>query len=105
LKAREDISCILLRNIFGEAYSALAAGSLDARPDRHITWRSMNLDVKGWQELTDLLLRTYYEVEEIQARSDGRRVESGEEGNQCVAAILAFERSPGSPWRAQSQTD
>jgi hypothetical protein len=98
LKAREDISCILLRNIFGEAYSAIASGSLDARLERHITWRSMNLDLDGWQELTELLLRTYYEIEEIQARSDGRRVESGEEGHPFVASIMGFERSPTVPW-------
>lgn len=90
--SRREISCRMLQAIFGEAYAGLESGSLDSRLDRHVTWRTMLLDLQGWQELMDVLMRTMSEIAEIQARSDERRVASGEEGIPVVSALLGFER-------------
>lgn len=91
---RAAISCQMLQAIFGEAYAGLESGSLDARLDRHVTWRTMLLDTDGWQELMSLLLATMHGIAEIQARSDGRRARTQEAPIPVVSSLLGFQRAP-----------
>jgi hypothetical protein len=90
---RRDISCRVLQGIFGEAFSALRSDSLDARLDRHLSWRSLNLDAEAWDALIGLLHTAMHDIAELQAQSDERRSVSKEPGISAVAVLMGFERS------------
>lgn len=92
-RTREEISCRVLQNFFGEAYAALEAGTFDSSTDRHLSWFLLNLDREGWAALATELMRTMERIQEIQAESDERRVESDESAVPVVAGMMAFERA------------
>lgn len=89
---RAEISCLVTHNMTSELFGALWSGKLDSRFDRHLTWHPFSLDEEGWSELMTLLLGTMKEAEEIQARSDERRIESDEEPIPTILGLMGFER-------------
>jgi DNA-binding transcriptional ArsR family regulator len=103
-EARAEVSSLALLALFSEAHSGLSAGSFDSRNDRHLSWRPLTLDEQGWAEFTKTLLCALRGVEEVQARSDARRLESGEEPITAICGMLGFERAPlPEPRRSRSR--
>jgi DNA-binding MarR family transcriptional regulator len=95
LTAREELSAKVLQCIITEALAALRSGSLDSRPDMHLTLKPMRLDDRGWRECMALLLRTLKEAETIEEASRERLGIAGEAGTEAVVALMGFERSEG----------
>jgi DNA-binding MarR family transcriptional regulator len=95
LAAREELSAKVLQCIVTEALAALRSGSLDSRPDMHLTLKPMRLDDRGWRECMALLLRTLKEAETIEEASRERLGMAGEAGTEAVVALMGFERSEG----------
>lgn len=94
--ARREISALVFQTIVAEGLGALRAGTFDSRADRHLSWRVMNLDEAGWEELVLEKAQSMERTEEIQARVDGRLAESGGQGFSAIDAALVFERArPG----------
>jgi hypothetical protein len=94
--ARREISALVFQTIVAEVLGSLRAGKFDARPNRHLSWRVLSLDERGWAELVEEQADSLHEIEEIQARADARLAESGETGFSAIAATMSFERAyPG----------
>lgn len=90
---RELLSAAVLQRIVTEALAALRTGSLDSRPDIHLSHKLLRLDDRGWNEFRALLLRTLKEVEAIEENSHERLGLAGEAGIETVVALMGFERS------------
>ena len=101
-ESRAELSGLVFQAIMAEGLGALRADTFDSRLNRHLSWRVVNVDEQGFNELADDKAESLVEVERIEARSDGRMVESGAKGLSVIVAAMVFERarpgrSPQSP--------
>lgn len=70
---------------------ALEVGTLDARPDSHLSHTPMNLDKQGWEDLRDELDRLLERSLEIKAEAMMRLRKSGAEGIPTLIHLAGFE--------------
>jgi DNA-binding transcriptional ArsR family regulator len=70
---------------------ALEVGTLDARPDSHLSHTPMNLDQQGWEDLRDELDRLLERSLEIKAEAMMRLRRSGAQGSPTVVHLAGFE--------------
>jgi DNA-binding transcriptional ArsR family regulator len=88
---RQEFSQYIVSLIVGDAATAFEAGTFDATPDRHLSRVPLQLDREGFAELSrmqdDLLDRALA----IQAESDQRRLESGEDSVSAMTMMATFE--------------
>jgi DNA-binding transcriptional ArsR family regulator len=95
-ESRAELSGLVFQAIMAEGLGALRADTFDSRLNRHLSWRVVNVDEQGFNELANDKAESLVEVERIEARSDGRKVESGEKGLSVIVAAMVFERArPG----------
>lgn len=92
---RRGFARALFRRIFEEASAAGAAGGFD-RPGVHVDRVPLELDARGWGELSDMLTSALEQAAEIQRRSDTRRRGPGSDGRITPSrlAILHFSAGP-----------
>jgi DNA-binding transcriptional ArsR family regulator len=88
IPARRRVSAQLLRQVFEDAASAGQIGGFDAA-GAHIARLMLDLDPRGWRELSRAVLMLLHRAEAIQARSDVRR-NSDENSRPSELAILHF---------------
>jgi DNA-binding transcriptional ArsR family regulator len=89
--ARKGITGSVLETVGQDATEALTAGTIDARPDSHVSRTPLTLDEQGWSDLNALLAETVEKALEIQDAATTRL--SGGNGDEIAAklAILHFE--------------
>jgi hypothetical protein len=74
---------------------AAAAGSLDRRDDRHLSWSLMTLDDVGWRRIRKSLDGLFSLLPEEQKKAKKRMASSGESPIKVTAAIALFESPAG----------
>jgi DNA-binding transcriptional ArsR family regulator len=92
-ETKHEFAALILQAIMAEGLAALWAGKMDADDDVWMSWRSVSLDEQGRREVADEQAESYERIEEIEARSTARLLETEETGTSTVVAALAFERS------------
>jgi DNA-binding transcriptional ArsR family regulator len=95
--AQHQTSEAVLRDLVKHCWRALRLGTLDARPDSHLTWIPLKLDELGWKELMSELARTFERALEIQAGARVRLRKSGESPVPTTIALAGFERPVEEP--------
>lgn len=91
--AREGITRLTLKGLFGEAVRALDGKTFDDSKERHLSWIPMILDEEAFLDLVHRQARWLEETEEVQAAAAERL--SGEDGLRVIGAILGFKTPPG----------
>ena len=90
--ARRRVAAQLFRQVFRDAATAGQSGGFDAA-SAHIARMVLDLDARGWRDLSRAVLTLLRRAEAIQARSDARR-DGGraepEEARPSELAILHF---------------
>jgi hypothetical protein len=71
--------------------NAVAAGTLDARPERHLTWSLLMLDELGWERAIAAVEKLFALIFEEQEKAQDRIGKSGEETVRMTVAMAAFE--------------
>jgi DNA-binding transcriptional ArsR family regulator len=89
---RSQLAGQTLSDLLADARAAGDAGSFE-RTSAHITRTRLDLDERGWDELTALMDATLEEAMKIQAESSNRRAESGAESVHAELGLLFFERA------------
>ncbi len=97
---RQAVSDVALQMIWEDVSSAIRGGTFEARADRHLSRSVLELDEKGWKELSELLGSTLEETEKIERRSAERL--KANEGNDGTAVpvrvvLMHFESPPPEP--------
>jgi DNA-binding transcriptional ArsR family regulator len=89
--ARRRVAAQLFRQVFRDAAAAGQSGGFDAA-SAHIARMVLDLDARGWRDLSRAVLTLLRRAEAIQARSDGRRDGRAEpeEARPSELAILHF---------------
>lgn len=94
--ARKAVSNTVLSKAMGDVRNAVAAGTFDDRPDRHLSYTSLMLDEQGFKELGQRLDEVLNWAIEEQARAAGR-LQDGESGGPEVRGrltLLAYSAPP-----------
>jgi DNA-binding transcriptional ArsR family regulator len=101
LDDRQGFSAWIIQLLLADASQALAAGTFDARSDRHLSRTPLLVDEEGWRELVEIQATALKAILEVQAASAERLTKAdGGEGIPAIAAVTFFEmppkrRSPG----------
>lgn len=91
LPVRRAFNGRVAQKVLGDLEKGFDAGTIEARPDHHMTRVPMSLDAEGWSEILAIHRRAFEETYDVQARSDERRSRSGEEPIRCSSSQLCFE--------------
>jgi DNA-binding transcriptional ArsR family regulator len=95
LDERQGFSTWIIQLLLVDASQALAAGTFDARGDRHLSRTPVLVDEEGWRQLVAIKANALEAVLEVQAASAARLgAADGEEGIPTVAAMTLFEMPP-----------
>jgi DNA-binding transcriptional ArsR family regulator len=87
---RAQISGSVLERIVDELRTAVESGTLDARPDRHLSFTTLELDEAGWRELGKLLADVVERAVELSGKADGA-------GGSSIPARLSLMLYEGPP--------
>ena len=88
--ARKGISGSILESIGQSATDAMAAGTIAARKDSHLSDTPLLLDEKGWKDLNKVLASAVKQAGEIQKEA-ADRLEDKSDGISTKLAIMHFE--------------
>jgi DNA-binding transcriptional ArsR family regulator len=95
LDDRQAFSAWTIQLLLADASKALAAGTFDARSDRHLSRTPLLVDAEGWSELAEIQAAALRATLEVQAASAERMGPDGEEeGIPAIAALTFFEVPP-----------
>ncbi len=98
LRERRHLAAWIMQLIGSDAGEALEAGTLNARPDTHMSRTRFVVDAQGWRELNGIQDEALDASFAVQAASAERLAESGEEGIHVMGAMLTAEMpSPSRP--------
>lgn len=90
--ARSGVSVAGLDVLNQEIREAFAAGTFDARTDRHLSHLNLNLDEQGWREAGFLMMECLNGLMRIGAEAEGR---NGGKGMRATFGLMSFESPPG----------
>lgn len=91
---RQTLSRTSWQGLVARTDGAIRKGTFDARKDRHLTWRAMELDQRGWNEMTGRLAQCFEDLEQIRKDAEDRLAVSGDEVVPVTMALLGFESPP-----------
>lgn len=94
---RRPITQAVLEGAFTHAFEALHAGTLDDRPERHISWTDLQLDARGWAEVNTLIDETWEKATRLQAESAARLAKSGEAPIRTRVTLLHYQAANAGP--------
>lgn len=97
MSVRGGISGAILQTLVDRSRRAIEEGTFDAREDRHFTWTPLQVDERGWREVTRLLASTLSKLEKIETKSDARLLKSGAEPISTTVALAGFESPAENP--------
>lgn len=97
LSVRGGISGAILQTLIERSRRAIEEGTFDAREDRHFTWTPLQVDEKGWKEITSLLASTLARLEKIEAKSNTRLAKNKVKPIPTTVALAGFESPSESP--------
>lgn len=97
LEERAQLSRTSFQGLVARTDGAMRSGTFDARTDRHLTWRAMSLDERGWKEMLGRMEQCFKDCEQIRQDAEDRLAGSGEKVVPTTMAMLAFESPPFPP--------
>jgi DNA-binding transcriptional ArsR family regulator len=92
--ARQALTDLGLQLIWDDVSQAIGAGTLDARPDVHVSRSPLLLDERGWGEMSDALSALLTQAERIARQSRERLEGSAEGGIASKLVLMHFETPP-----------
>lgn len=97
LEQRQQLSQSSFQGLVARTDGAIRSGTFDKRPDRHMTWRAMDLDPEGWEEIKDIFGDAYKKAEKARESAALRLADPDNENCDrfpVTVAMLAFESPP-----------
>lgn len=91
--ARESLSGLWLGDAVANASASIESGTMEQRPERHLSWTELDLDEAGWKEINGMLAGVLDRALELQAKTVSGRAERGA-GIKTGLILGHFERAP-----------
>jgi hypothetical protein len=89
--ARKGSDWEVLEAFYERAADAMAAGTLDKRPDKHLSWSPLLLDRIGWRQVLAELKLCRRALRDVEMRMRGRRDGETRGSMQAVFLLAGFE--------------
>ncbi len=89
--ARQALADLGLQLIWDDLSQSIEAGTLDARPEMHVSRSPLVLDERGWGEMADALAALLTEADGIARRSTERLEKSADGGIPSKLVLMHFE--------------
>jgi hypothetical protein len=86
----------ILEQLSEQVKDAIEAGTLDARPDRHLSWSLLLLDQLGWEHVISAIDAVFDLIRDKQEHAKARIAESAKEPFRATITLAAFESPKGS---------
>lgn len=86
-----EVTQVIFSTYLERVAEAVAAGTADAREDRHMTWTGMHYDQQAWDELIERMNQLFWFSLELRVQAALRMIESGEEPIPVTVAMACFE--------------
>jgi hypothetical protein len=94
VEQRRMLSRTTFQGLIARVDGAMRTDTFDKRPDRCLAWLPLELDQRGWKEVSTALGAVYAEVEQIRKDSEARLSEGTEDPIPATVALLGFESPP-----------
>ena len=91
--ARQEIYGLILQAAMAEALASFSAGKISKDPRVVLAWGWFNVDQQGREDIADELAQSWDRVQKIEADSNARRAESGEEPTTIIVTSFGYERT------------
>ncbi len=86
-----EVTHVIFTSYIERAAEAVAAGTIDRREDRHLTWTGMHLDEQGWREMIERVDDLFRFSLDLRVQAAMRMIKSGEEPIPVTVALACFE--------------
>jgi hypothetical protein len=93
-KRRKQLSQTSFQGLVARTDTAIRTGKFDARTDRYLAWRAMEVDERGWVEIQDRIDQCFKECEQLRKDAEDRLAVSGDKVVPMTTAVLCFESPP-----------
>ncbi|MFL5844308.1 MAG: hypothetical protein ACJ762_06410 [Solirubrobacteraceae bacterium] len=94
LQERNGVSRAILDNVLGHAYESVAQGTFNGRDDAFLTVTDVNLDERGWAELSALAHGLLERVFELEAQSAARAASGSANDIRTRIVAMQYEGAP-----------
>lgn len=94
---RRGATAEAVTNYIERVSEAMEAGTIDIRPERHISWTDVHFDEQAWNETLEEIEELCARLPERQAEAAVRLAESGEEAIRATVGLSCFESPQASP--------
>jgi DNA-binding transcriptional ArsR family regulator len=88
---QQEVTSVTFSTYIERVAEAIAAGTFNARDDRHLTWTGMHFDQRAWDEMTTRLEEVFRFSLDLRVEAALRMAESGEEPIPVTVALACFE--------------
>jgi DNA-binding transcriptional ArsR family regulator len=95
LTFRSSLSLDHLRSIYGEAVKAVLAGTFGSGSGTHLSWTTMRVDKKGWEDTMAVVAEALEGVLAIRTECAERLAGASEEAIPTTVAMMSFKTSAG----------
>jgi Helix-turn-helix domain len=86
-----EVTSVTFSSYIERAAEAVAAGTIDRRQDRHLTWTGMHFDEQAWREMIERIDDLFRFSLELRVQAALRMIKSGEEPVPVTVALACFE--------------
>lgn len=93
-RERRQLSRTSFQGLIARVDGALRTDTFDARTDRHLTWVSMELDERGWDEMATSMAACFGEIERIRHDAQKRLGAADEAPIPATFGMVGFESPP-----------
>lgn len=94
---KQNLAATALRGWVEAVGDAVDAGTFETRPDSHLSWDTMRVDARGWEDVTSIMNEALERLLEVGVESAERLREEEEPGFLISTALAAFEAPPPKP--------
>lgn len=88
---RGSLSATYFSTLWERSRESLLAGTLDAHPERHLTWTPLELDWEGFMSVVGELDEIFYRLKAMEAEAKERMERSGEDAMHVTVGMMGFE--------------
>lgn len=96
-EGKQAIIGLILESVVAEALASFNAGKMVEDPRIWLSWRWFNVDDQGRDDIADEQARHWARVQEIEAESTERRIETGEDARSVIVTSMGYIRSRAAP--------
>jgi DNA-binding transcriptional ArsR family regulator len=91
---RGSLSASTFSTLWERIQESLLAGTVDSRPERHLTWIPLELDREGFLMVISWLDEIFHRLKPTEAEARARMDASGEEPMHITMGMMGFESPP-----------